>query len=182
VTRVAVLAACVAAFLVGRAIPRQPTAATSRVSVDESTRRPVVRAPSRATPPARAAAPAGAWTDVARADPAAASTIRQQVTETLAGRFDPVAMRACLRDDAVSGSVLVLRFEVDVDSDADAIAIGDAHYIEALEGPPLSDDAGRCLERGLAGHDDVRRPGELVRYTGRVEYQLTLGVGAPNPG
>jgi hypothetical protein len=117
------------------------------------------------------------WRDAVRDDPTAATATRQQVIAGLQGRADPIALRECLATDAIAGT-LVLRFTVDVESGDEQVRIGDAHFVEALEGPPISDEASTCIEHQLAGEDVAPQPGGLQGYVGPVDYRLTIHVPA----
>jgi hypothetical protein len=204
-----VVAACAAAFVAGRSIPRAAPAgraaaaepaAVAGASVPSDASRtspsvapmPATSGPSSAsagspraadtvvaqdpTPRVAAVVPVE-WRDAVRADPARASAVRQLVIEAMNVRADPAAIRECLRADGVSGGLL-LRFEVDVGSETDELRVGDATFVEAVEGPPISDEAGRCIAQQLAG-DELHRGDDLLDgYVGPVDYQLTINVPA----
>jgi len=181
---------CVLAFVVGRQWPGRepaPTSAAPASAAETGARStPSARASvrsrgvDRVTPARdeRATIPTDrydtAYLEAWRQDRAGAGRAKVAVLETLEVRrraHDP-ALRACLETAGIHGLVK-LRFSVTVESTPAELRVGAASLIEVVEGQPVPDAAGSCLERELAGDDVVPRDeaGDFLDgYAGGIDY------------
>ena len=118
------------------------------------------------------------WLQAVRTRPVPARQTRAAVLETMGRRGDSLAIRDCFRAGGVSGSVR-LRFQVAVVSAPEALRVGAATFVEADDGPPVSDDTARCIEEQLAGDDLIAFDGRspfLPAYRGDVDYDISFDI------
>jgi hypothetical protein len=183
-TVVVVLVLSIAAFVAGRYVPRSrdSVAAPSAVSPAQKRVADVAPPPASASdpppPPSAAAASAAApavppeWLELVRADPELARSLRTRVIDAVQPRGASDELATCLAREPVTPS-LEVRFAVDVEVLDEDLRIGNAHFVEVVEGPVISDAATQCLERALAGEDVIDGTGSAA-FAGRVDYRLTI--------